>query len=122
MNEDINIESFKQKLEEELKTLEEELTSVGRKNPDVKTDWEAKPADLDTDTADDSELADKIEEYEENAAILSGLEEKFNDVKLALQKIEEGRYGLCEVDGKPIEKDRLEANPAARTCKEHMSI
>lgn len=120
MNEDINIQDLKSKLEEELSAIEGQLNFVGRKNPDVKGDWEAEPADLDTDAADESEVADKIEEYEENAAVLKELEEKFNDIKLALKKIEEGNYGLCEVDGKPIEQDRLEANPAARTCKEHM--
>ncbi len=120
MNQDINIQDLKSKLEEELRGLEEELNFVGRKNPDVKTDWEAEPADLDTDSADESEVADKIEEYEENSAVLGELEIRYNEVKDALKKIEEGRYGLCEVDGKPIERDRLEANPAARTCKEHM--
>lgn len=118
--EDINIQDLKSKLEEELKSLEKELNFVGRKNPDIKSDWEAEPADLDTSEADESEIADKIEEYEENTAVLKGLEERFNDVKTALKKIEDGNYGLCEVDGKRIEKDRLEANPAARTCKEHM--
>ena len=120
MREDINIENLKNKLEEELKSVEAELNFVGRKNPDVKVDWEAEPADLDTDTADESELADKMEEYEENTAVLKGLEEKFNDIKIALKKIEDGGYGFCEVCKAPIEEDRLIANQAARTCKAHM--
>jgi len=31
-----------------------------------------------------------------------------------------GNYGICEVCKKKIEMDRLEVNPAARTCKERM--
>jgi RNA polymerase-binding transcription factor DksA len=51
------------------------------------------------------------------------LEVRYNEIKSALKKIEEsapGAYGLCEVGGEQIEEDRLEANPAARTCKAHM--
>lgn len=117
------INHFKQKLEDELGTLEKELGHLGRKNfkvVDGVTDWEGKPADLDIDTADDSELADKIEEYEENTAVLKNLEIKYNEVQRALKKIEDGKYGVCEVGGEPIEEDRLEANPAAQTCKSHM--
>lgn len=120
MRNDIDIEYFKEKLEEELQLVEKELEEVGRKNPDNKSDWEAEPAEFDTDTADDSERADKMEEFEENAAVLKELEIRFNDIKDALKKIEDGKYGLCEVCSEPIEEDRLIANQAARTCKKHM--
>ena len=43
------------------------------------------------------------------------------DVKSALERIEDGSYGVCEISWEQIEEDRLEANPAARTCKEHMN-
>jgi len=120
MKNDIDINYFKEKLEEELSLVEKELDEVGMKNPDVKNDWEAEPADFDTDTADDSEKADKMEEFEENAAVLRELEVRYKDIKDALAKIENGTYGVCEISGQPIEEDRLIANPAARTCKKHM--
>ncbi len=41
-------------------------------------------------------------------------------VKKALAMIKIGKYGLCEVCGKPIDKARLEAFPEATTCVEHM--
>lgn len=116
-----DLKKFKGKLEEELALVEKELNNIGRKNPDNKADWEAEPANLDIDTADQSEMADKMEGYEENTAILKELEVRYNDIKDALGKIEAGTYGVCEVSGEPIEMDRLEANPAARTCKAHMN-
>ena len=67
-----------------------------------------------------SDCQDKIEEYEENVAVVKELEMRYNDIKDALKKIMEGTYGFCEVSGEPIEVDRLEANQAARTCKAHM--
>lgn len=112
----INIPHFKQRLEEELKKLEEELSSVGRKNPDNPKDWEAKPADFDATDPDSNIVADSIEEFEENAAILKQLEIRYNEIKGALERIEKGTYGICEISGQPIEEERLEANPAARTC------
>jgi RNA polymerase-binding transcription factor DksA len=37
----------------------------------------------------------------------------------ALQRIEEGTYGICESTGKQIRKARLEAQPWARYCVEY---
>jgi RNA polymerase-binding transcription factor DksA len=112
---------FKELLEKELSVLENELKTVGRKNPDNKSDWEAVEGDVVTDTAEEGDVAEGIEQYESNSAILSQLEIRLNEVKKALEKIEGGDYGVCEVGGEEIEEDRLEANPAATKCKKHMN-
>ncbi|MEN9921547.1 MAG: hypothetical protein RLZZ517_525 [Candidatus Parcubacteria bacterium] len=112
---------FKQKLLEEKARLEKELSSVGRVNPDNPSDWEAVPVDPGTRESDPNNKADMIEDYETNTAILKQLEIQLEDVSDALEKIENGTYGMCEVSGHPIEEGRLNANPAARTCMEHMN-
>ena len=119
----IDYEHFKDKLETEKKLLEKELEKVGRKNPDNPGDWEATPVleDRDASQADENTVADSIEEYEDNVAIVKTLEDRYNDIKSGLDKIKHGTYGLCQICGKEIESDRLEANPSARTCKEHMN-
>ena len=118
----IDQEHFKEKLEAEKKLLEKELSEVGRRNPDNPRDWEAVPADQETTTqADENLAADHIEGYEDNLAIVESLETRYTDVKDALEKLEKGNYGICEIGGEEIEIDRLEANPSARTCKEHMN-
>jgi RNA polymerase-binding protein DksA len=38
------------------------------------------------------------------------------EIDEAFQRIENGTYGICEVDGEPIPKQRLEAVPWARCC------
>ncbi len=116
-----NTDHFKQKLEEERAKLETELEAVARKNPDNPSEWVAKPNEHDSSQADENIVADAIEEYEENAAIASSLETRLNDVKSGLDKIKHGVYGKCQICQKDIEDDRLEANPAARTCKEHIN-
>jgi len=122
MRTDIDVNYFKDKLQTELSLVEKELNTVGEINPDNKKDWEAvSPKNFETDNADENETADKIEEYEENTAVLKDLEIRFNEIKAALDKISADNYGICEIGGEPIEKDRLEANPAARTCKMHIN-
>lgn len=116
----LDLKHFKDLLEKEQKTLEKELGEIGRRNPDNPTDWEAKAGDRDVSQADDNTVADSIEDYEENMAIVSTLETRYKDVVDALEKMKNDKYGLCEVSGEPIELERLEANPAARTCLTHM--
>ena len=117
----IDLAHFKDKLESEKKLLEAELEKVGRRNPDNPGDWEATPpVDRDTSMADENTVADAIEGYEDNIAIVKTLEDRYKDIKSGLDKLKHGVYGTCQVCGKEIESDRLEANPSARTCKEHM--
>lgn len=115
-----DISKMKERLEQELAALTGELKSVGRVNPDNAADWEATPQDMDIDSADENIVADKFEEYENNTAMLKQLETRYNEVKESLGKMGTGKYGLCDVCGKEIDADRLEANPAANTCREHM--
>jgi RNA polymerase-binding transcription factor DksA len=110
---------FKAKLEKELAVLESELSSVGRINPSNPNDWEAVQPEMDVMASDDNETADSLEAFEENSAILGELEIQLNEVKHALEKIEAGTYGTCEATGKEIPRERLEANPSARTCLTH---
>jgi RNA polymerase-binding transcription factor DksA len=110
---------FKEKLREELSTLQKELESVGMRNPDNKEDWEGKPSDREAQPGDDMEVADNIDEFEENTALVKRLEIRFNEVKDAITRIDNGTYGTCEIGGEEIEEARLEANPAARTCIKH---
>lgn len=117
----IDIKKFKDRLEKEKEVLEKELSGVGRINPTNPKDWEPTPADFNTGNADKNEVADKMEEYETRTAIEVELENRFNNIKNALKRIEEGGYGVCKVDGGEIEEDRLEANPAAETCKVHIN-
>ena len=116
-----NISHFKKILEDELKTLEAELKTVGHKNPANPADWEATPGEFSTDKADENEIASNIEQYEDKTAILKQLEIRYNEVKDALKRIADNTYGNCSVCGKPIEQARLEANAAATTCMSCMN-
>lgn len=107
------------RLTKEKARLEEELATVGRRNPSNPADWEAVPGETGLE-ADPNDAADQMESYGENAAILKDLENRYNDVLAALARIENSSYGTCVEGGEEIEAERLEADPAAATCKAHM--
>ena len=50
------------------------------------------------------------------------LEAKLRYVERALEKIDEGTYGVCDVGGEPIGQERLEAIPWAVRCVEHARL
>lgn len=102
--------------------VEAELKTAGRLvNPET-GNWEGAAPEMDTATpqAEKNEAADKIEEFEANRGITENLEARWKEIKHALEKMERGTYGICEVSGEPIEEERLLANPAARTCTKHL--
>lgn len=109
---------YKNTLEAEKTSLEEQLATVGRRNPSNPNDWEPLPQATGLE-ADPLDTAEQIEGFEDNTAILKDLEFRYNDVLAALARIEEGTYGTCSVGGEPISEARLAANPAASTCVEH---
>jgi RNA polymerase-binding transcription factor DksA len=113
---------FKDKLEQERELLKRELGDIGTiKNSQSPDDWQAKHDDMDILRADANEVADQIGSYENNTALVNELEQRLMDINQALEKMEKGTFGICEVCNKPIEDDRLGANPAAKTCKQHMN-
>jgi RNA polymerase-binding transcription factor DksA len=109
-----DIEYFKKKLEVEKARLESELAGIGRRDKASPGGWDATAGGLEVDAADENELADKMEEMEDNSSIVTNLETQLNEVTAALDRIEKGTYGTDEATGKPIERERLEANPSAR--------
>ena len=44
------------------------------------------------------------------------------EIESALDRIEDGKYGICEGSGKPIPKARLKAIPWARFCVEYAQL
>lgn len=114
-----DLEHFKAKLLEEKKDLETELGEVAQKNPSLAQGWEATSGNMDVDPADENEVADKFEEYEGNKGVMEKLEKQLTEVNSALERIDAGTYGVCEICKKPIETDRLEANPSSRISIKH---
>lgn len=110
---------YKIKLEEEKDRLETELSKIAEPNPQNPDDWQTKREDLNIMVADKNELADVFEESANREGVERELEDRLNKIKAAIKRIASETYGVCEVEGCPIEKKRLEANPEATTCIKH---
>jgi RNA polymerase-binding transcription factor DksA len=62
-----------------------------------------------------ADQASETFEREKDLAILEGLEGELAEIEAALQRLDDGSYGVDEVTGRPIDPERLDAYPIART-------
>lgn len=115
----IDIQHFKTLLENEKKILEKDLGEIRRKVDPSGVVWDS-ASRSDESTTDRDDVASSIESFDNNESAILVLETQLHEVNHALEKIEKGTYSICEVSGEPIEVDRLEANPSARTSKNHL--
>jgi len=65
---------------------------------------------------DSIDTASDIYEREKTLAIIQTLEKKLVLIEQALQAIDKGAYGICEVCGGKIDPGRLEIMPYTTTC------
>jgi len=110
---------IKENLEKERDTLLEDLKSMGRLNSDT-LEWEATPEEQNFPESDENDKADRFEDFEARSSMIKTLEPRLKNILKALKGLNRESFGKCKVCKKDIEMSRLEANPAARTCKEHL--
>jgi len=70
--------------------------------------YDQHPADQGTETF----------ERERDTSVLQRVEAQLAEIDAALARLGAGTYGVCELCGRPIGDERLEAMPAARYCLE----
>jgi RNA polymerase-binding protein DksA len=63
------------------------------------------------ESGDIADIASKLYETEFFLQLADHDKETLEQIDRALEKIEEGTYGICEGTGNPIEKERLKAIP-----------
>lgn len=99
-------------LEQELK-LERELAQFAKKNPRLSDDFNSNFPDY-GDKEDEN--AAEVAEYAVNLSLEQDLERMLRDVKLSLERLAEGTYGICRYCGKPIDAKRLLIRPTSSAC------
>ncbi len=100
----LHLEDDRKRLEEQLEQLKASRPTENRRegSPFGKREEEA------TETAD----------LENRMALEHRTREQLAEVERALDKFDKGTYGTCEICGKPINPERLEALPQALYCME----
>lgn len=95
--------------------LEAEREELSRRLAELTADGATAP-DFDENFADSAQVA---AEQGENLSLAVALREQLSDVEGALQRIDDGTYGKCEICGEAISEARLEAMPATPFCIDH---
>ena len=104
-------DQLKTQLLEEKSKLEKELSLIATKEDG---DYQATFEDF---GRDEEENAEETENYANKVAITETLEKKLAEINSALERMEQGTYGLCaNCPGEEIPVERLKAYPAANTC------
>ncbi len=111
---------IKEKLEKERDILLGQLRDIGKLNPET-NEWEAIPEERLSKETDQNDMADRFEDFESRSIMIKALESRINNVLSAMKGLNRESFGKCEVCKKNIEMDRMEVNPAARTCKKHLN-
>ncbi len=109
----IDTERLKQTLLEERRRVTEAIEYLHEENPGTIKDEESDDAAAENHPADTASVTlDREIDYslEENS------EHVLAEIAGALQRIEDGTFGLCQSCGNPIAPERLEARPWARQC------
>lgn len=86
---------------------DEQAADLGRSETDSASElssFDQHPGDLGSDTF----------EREKQDSIVARMDAEIAEVDAAFERLEEGRYGICEATGEPIPDERLEQRPAAR--------
>lgn len=75
--------------------------------------------DSNVDDEHDPEGSTIAFELSQSATLLRDADSRIMELEAALKRLDEGRYGTCEVCGNRIADGRLEARPWTRFCIEH---
>jgi len=110
---------IKEKLEEERDILLEEMGGMGKLNTDT-GEWEATPEEMTYRETDQNDMADRFEDFESRSSMIKVLEARLINILQALKDLNKASFSICEVCKKEIEVARINANPAAKTCKKHL--
>lgn len=107
------LEELKKTLLEEKIRLEKDLEKIAR--PVDKTDGEYETS-FERIGEDKDDNATEVEQYADNLPVETMLENNLKDVIDALERMENGTYGICENCHQEINLERLRINPSAKTC------
>jgi DnaK suppressor protein len=106
---DLDIAYFRDRLFDEMAKLEEEREYLRRSSGDMDGNL-PEDSDSEEDTAD---LASSLMDKEMDMSVEEEIEDTLAAIDHALQKMDDGTYGICDVSGEPIPKTRLELLPWA---------
>lgn len=110
------LEEQQEKLLAAKEKLEKQLSGFAKKSDKAPGGWESNMPLFAPDSANLEEEADEVEEFSTRLSLENTLENELKKIRIALQKIKKGKYGVCAKCEKPIRKGRLKVYPQAEFC------
>jgi DnaK suppressor protein len=108
----MNIEHYRQRLHDVERAL---ARRIDRSTADARETFDESARDAGDESVSDELKDERFLEADLDSATLG-------EVRGALQRIDEGTFGRCVVDGEPIEEKRLEAMPWTPYCLKHQQL
>ncbi|HOS44196.1 MAG TPA: TraR/DksA C4-type zinc finger protein [Armatimonadota bacterium] len=108
------LRAIKKRLLAERERLEQELHEIMERTS-LSSDIE-QVTEMSTYDDHPADLASETFEREKDLALEGNIQDLLDKVDTALEKLEEGTYGLCDSCGVEINPNRLEALPYASLC------
>lgn len=115
---DLDLGYFRQLLEDErdrLQAVERELIENSRQAKDSMEGF----SDSDDVPAD---IAAQASEREKDQILSQSVQATLAQIDLALERVDDGTYGICEISGESIPQERLERIPWASTTVEYQKM
>jgi len=116
---DLDIDYYRSLLLGERSRLEAELEQLRSRNTDMENSLPEDGEGGDEDTAD---LAAAMMDKEMDLSVEDEIEDMLAQVAHALEKMEAGTYGICDMSGEPIPASRLELIPWASLTVECQAL
>ncbi len=105
-----NLKQVRSRLQAENKRLHDELAQIETEAQPTETRREGSPFGKREEEATESS------DLEKRLALEKRIGGALSEIEHALHKLDAGTYGLCDICGKAISPERLEALPQATVC------
>ena len=114
----MNLESAKESLKQQRRKIED-LREENREGADLDESQQDSTGALSSYDQHPADQGSETFERSKEVSIDEQLEGQLREIDAALERVEEGTYGRCEVGGEEIDEERLGMLPATRYCREH---
>ena len=103
-----NIDKIRRKLLRQEKEVEEELKQIQKDDPVLESGL--------LESVEPGSASWMADVHSKTIALKGSLSKTLSNVKLSLNKLNKGTYGICEKCGQQIEEERLLVFPTATLC------
>ncbi|MHC1560122.1 TraR/DksA C4-type zinc finger protein [Actinomycetospora sp. C-140] len=109
----MDAQQARERMTEERRRLQELGRAVTNERPDPSEDSEGALGRREAD------VATEVETRMEDRGMADDVARQIAELDAGLARVDDGSWGTCEVCGRTIDDERLEARPQATRCRDH---